>query len=68
MKVHICQSVEGALKNWSKKEWKNMALANDCSVKDCKDFFLKCLKDGKQVIPIGDCDNFSYQDGCLGHE
>jgi len=22
---------------------------------------------GRKVIPLGECDNFDYQEGCLGH-
>jgi hypothetical protein len=66
--IHLCQSVEGALKNWKKAEWKSLAKSNNCSIDDMKEYFWNCLKEGKLVLPIGECDNFDYKKGCLGHE
>lgn len=67
MKYHICQSVEGALKNWGISEWKSIYRSNNCTVKQAKKAFKEYLAEGKRVIPIGYCDNFSYVDGCMGH-
>ncbi len=64
---HLCQSVRGALKNWSASEFRHMAKHNNCTVNDVKNYFMNCLAEGKEVIPIGECDNFSFKDGCMGH-
>lgn len=67
IKFHISQSVEGALKNWKTKDWKYIAELNNTSVKEVKKYFNDCKNEGKKVIPMNDCDNFSYEHGCLGH-
>lgn len=67
--IHICQSVEGALKNWKKSEWKSLAKSNNCTIDEVKEYFWQCMREGKRVIPIGEpCEGFSFQDGCPGHE
>ncbi len=65
---HVCQSVDGALANWKKDEWSSIAKSNNISMAEAKRLFKLYRFEGKRVIPIGDCDNFSFQDGCLGHE
>lgn len=68
-KLHLCQSVSGALKNWSKKEWEHMAKHNNMSVDAVKERFRIMDFERKKVIPLSDeCEGFSYQDGCPGHE
>lgn len=68
-RYHVCQSVEGALKNWKKSDWKFIAKSNGCTPEQAKESFWDYLREGKQVIPIGkECDRFSYVDGCPGHE
>lgn len=68
-RIHICQSVEGALKNWKKSEWKSLAKSNNCTIDEVKEYFWQCMREGKRVIPIGEpCEGFSFQDGCPGHE
>lgn len=67
--IHMCQSVRGALKNWSDSEWRALALHNNCTVKECKEEFLQYLSEGKEVIPFGEpCEGFDYKDGCPGHD
>jgi len=65
---HICQSVEGALKNWTMREWRSIAKENNCTIDQAKETFWQYLREGKLVIPIGEpCNNFSYKTGCTGH-
>jgi len=67
--IHICQSVSGALKNWSKKEWESVAKHNKMTADALKERFRIYEFEGKRVIPLGEpCEGFSYQDGCPGHE
>lgn len=70
--MHICMSVRGAL-NKTKAQMKQLA---PCIVVDgvplktaeqVRDFFLDQLSMGHEVIPCGECDNFDYKKGCLGH-
>jgi len=68
MKYHLCQSVERALKNWKSREWKSVAKENGISVEECKSIFRQYVREGKRLIPIGECEGFSYETGCPGHE
>ena len=65
--VHICQSIDGALKNWDKNIWKLAFPETDWRVS--KKWFELQKHEGKKVIPSGEpCEGFSYQTGCPGHE
>ena len=67
-RIHICQSVSGALANWSRKDWEMVARDNDCSIDRIKGRFRIMELEGKKVIPIGDaCEGFSYETGCPSH-
>lgn len=69
MRHHLCQSVEGALKNWGVREWKSIARENGLSIAECQSVFRQYLREGIRVIPIGDeCEGFNYQTGCPGHK
>lgn len=66
--IHVCQSVEGALKSWTKQDWQNIADHNNTTVHAVKERFRIWAFEGKRVIPLGEpCEGFSYQDGCPGH-
>lgn len=68
-KKHFSQSVSGALKNWTDRDWARLAAENKTSVNELKDYFWSALEDGKRVLPIGEpCEGFSYKTGCPGHE
>lgn len=64
---HFCQNVEGAIKNWTKSYWEHVAKENGISVAETQGFFFRCQREGKRVVPIGECDNFDFQTGCKGH-
>lgn len=67
--IHFCQSVSGALRNWSKKDWDMNGAENNMSGAALKERFRIMEFEGKKVIPIGEpCEGFSYTDGCPGHE
>jgi len=67
--IHICQSIQGALKNWEPRIWRRVARDNNITVRNLKNVFQHYLDEGKKVLPIhGPCEGFSYQDGCPGHE
>ena len=68
-KLHICQDIEGALNNWSKKTWDAMGRDNGITGNQVKEKFRIYLHEGMKVLPIGkECEGFSYQTGCPGHE
>ena len=68
-KHHMCLEISGAIKN------PQMFIGNITvdgktlySVPEIVNFFQSQLDMGRRVLPCGDCDNFDYQKGCLGHE
>jgi hypothetical protein len=66
---HLCQSVEGALRNWTRADWLYLAKKNNKTIDECKDHFWDLIKAGKLVVPIGKpCEGFDYKNGCPGHE
>ena len=65
---HFCQCLEGALNNWDIKTWRALAKDNAMTVKAIKKEFRRLMAEGKEVIPIGECDNFDFKKGCQGHE
>jgi hypothetical protein len=66
---HVCLSVEGALRNWTKKDWKLLADANEISLGHAKKWMELQKQLGRRVIPIGEmCEGFSYETGCPGHK
>jgi hypothetical protein len=69
MKKHMCQSIEGALQNWTREDWRRVAKLNNAPTAYVKDQFRLWLREGKRVLPIGgQCEGFSFQTGCPGHE
>lgn len=69
IKHHLCLSVSGALKNWTKKEWAAVAKDNNTTADHVKEQFRIYDFESKKVIPFNDpCDGFSYETGCPGHE
>lgn len=65
--LHLSQSIEGALKYWTRKDWVELGKENNLSGDECKKFFENYREKGWKVIPMGDCDNFDYKKGCMGH-
>jgi len=63
-KVHMCVSIEGAIRN---KAWKAFAQYNGRNAKQVEKMLRYELAMGRRVLPVGECDNFDYQDGCRGH-
>jgi hypothetical protein len=70
----MSQSVTGPLRNWTKKDWKSATRwmqkddGSKFSPDELKDFFLEQLAQGREVLPIGVCDNFDFKKGCQGHD
>jgi hypothetical protein len=68
-RIHLCQSVEGALKNWGKAEWASVAKSSKCTIEELKQEFWDMHSKGIRVIPVDPtCEGFDYQKGCPGHE
>lgn len=75
VKYHFCMSIYGALK--MNKAGFDEIHTNCCksddgsrflSPKEVRAELVKAASEGKRVLPVGECDNFDYQEGCLGHD
>lgn len=69
----MSQSIRGALRNWRYPSgWTGVINKSDgtpASADDAREYFMDCLADGKKVLPYAsDCEGFSFQTGCPGHE
>ncbi len=70
-KQHMCLSVEGALRwtpNNNKKSFANDDDGRPMTNKEFRAYLMKAAFEGKEVLPMGDCDNFDDKKGCLGHD
>jgi len=68
--MHMCQSVEGPLMNWKKKDWnaatKWMTLNGQKVTGDeLKQYFIQMLGEGWKVLPMCDCEDFDKEHGCM---
>lgn len=67
-KRHLSLSIEGGIR-WAEDlrgcievDGKTLNTAEEV-----RDFLRGQLALGRKYLPMGDCDNFDYQRGCLGH-
>lgn len=68
---HFCCDIQGMLKNHRRKGSLNGVFTDKTgalSDKEAREYLNDCLAKGWRVIPVGDCDNFDYQTGCMGHK
>jgi hypothetical protein len=67
---HICLDIRGALKQTNRQI--NGLFHDDngkpISGAEAREILLDELQTGKRFLPVGKCDNFDYQQGCLGHK
>lgn len=68
-RIHMSLDIDGGIKN--------ARLLKGCitvdgrtlnTVKEIRAFLYEQKAMGRKVLPMGDCDNFDYQTGCLGHQ
>lgn len=67
-KYHVCLDIDGGIKN--AKDLVGVIKVNGNPLMKVAEIkrFLEHQKDlGREFLPFGDCDNFDYQKGCLGH-
>lgn len=67
--IHCSLDIEGGIRN--AKMLKGCIEVDGKTLETCKEVreFLKSqLAMGRKVLPMGNCDNFSYETGCLGHD
>lgn len=70
---HIHLSVRGALRDFSKRELKDLFRFENgryCTAAEAKEFLADCLAQGKEVLPMGTpCEGFDFSGGgCPGHD
>ena len=68
-RIHMSLNIDGGIQN--------ARLLKGCitvdgrvlnTVKEIRAFLYEQKAMGRKVLPMGDCDNFDYQTGCLGHQ
>lgn len=65
---HMALNIDGAIKN--AKMWKGCITVDGRvlnTVEEVREFFREQKAMGRELLPIGKCDNFDYKKGCLGH-
>lgn len=69
--MHLCANIRGMLNNHSRKGSLKGVFKDETgrglTDEEARDYLYDCLAKGWRVIPYGDCDNFDYQNGCMGH-
>lgn len=67
---HLGLDIRGALKQTNRQL--NGLFDDDngkpLSGAEARELLLDELQTGKRFLPVGKCDNFDYQQGCLGHK
>jgi hypothetical protein len=66
--IHCCLDIEGGIRH--AKDLKGCITVDGrtlMTANEVKSFLREQLAMGRQVLPMGDCDNFDYQTGCKGH-
>lgn len=67
--MHCCLDIEGGIKH--AKDLIGCITVDGrtlTSTDEIKAFLRQQLEMGRRVLPCGDCNNFDYQTGCLGHK
>lgn len=65
---HVCIDIDGAIKN--AHMWKGCITVDGRvlnTVEEVRHFLYQQKAMGRELLPTGDCDNFDYKKGCLGH-
>lgn len=66
----VCLDVRGAIKNFSRSQLTGMFKRPDgtkLTADEARDHLLDQVALGREVIPLGTCDNFDFTKGCQGH-
>lgn len=69
-RMHMHLSVRDAIK-WPKSQlrtlFKEDETGRQLTAEEAREYLLDLLSEGKELIPLGKCENFDYKKGCLGH-
>ena len=66
--IHLSLDIDGAIKN--AKMLKGCITVDGRvlnTVEEVRHFLYQQKAMGRECLPFGDCDNFDYKKGCLGH-
>lgn len=66
---HLCSDVRGMLR-WSDRHLRGAMRHDDgrpMTGREVRDSLKIALNNGWRVIPVGECEGFSYETGCPGH-
>ena len=68
VRMHLSLSIEGGIK-WAKKLCGCIEVDGRTlnTVKEVREYLQGQLALGRKYLPMSDCDNFDYRQGCLGH-
>lgn len=70
--IHVCVDIEGLLNNTRfPSGYVGMLQTKDGKPMEphaARQYLYQAIRDGKRVLPTGDCEGFSFQTGCPGHE
>ena len=67
--IHLCLDISGGIRN--AKDLRGCITVDGRTLRttaEVKNFLQGQLDMGRRVLPCGNCDNFDYQKGCLGHD
>ena len=64
--MHMSMSLEGCLRNFKGKKIRIFSDddGNELTDREARIYISECLNKGWRVIPMGDCPDFDYQNGC----
>ncbi len=69
-RMHMSLDVRGALR-WPQRRLANMFRRADgsyASAYEAVEFLFDQLAAGHKVLPLGECEGFSFETGCPGHD
>ncbi|HWQ32277.1 MAG TPA: hypothetical protein VNQ79_05285 [Blastocatellia bacterium] len=72
--IHVCLSVRGALslnRREFARQFRNVVKDENgrtLSPDEFRNRLMDELSKGREVLPIGECDNFDWKQGCRGHK
>ncbi len=70
-RIHVSQSVRGALRNWTPRDWMDVKIDGQPPKRwqEARDAFLQLLSEGVESIPLSDdCVGHDPVKGCPGHQ
>jgi hypothetical protein len=67
----MCLDIRGALR-WPKRRLRGLVRDTEtgryASADEAREWLMDRLVEGKRVLPMCECEGFSYETGCPGHD